>query len=235
MIEIAVLVDDNTAFQHPSTEEMLSWDKTRREDFEKQISAWHAREKARQSLNSSNATIKGGGPMSDLALQKRKKREDRRKLALDSPLGNVYSLSKDIDNATPVPSDLPNTKIANYNVHIPGTLIYLPWYQPSKYENLAAAKEAAVWRYPSTLGEQASCRVFRDLWERGYFLGSGLKFGGEFLVYPGMLSKDIQLAWTNCLLTDQVIRFGITHILSLLWWNPHLLAFVPWKLWLMVD
>jgi len=27
--------------------------------------------------------------------------------------------------------------------------------------------------------------VFNDLWERGYYLTSGEKFGGDFLVYPG--------------------------------------------------
>ena len=26
-------------------------------------------------------------------------------------------------------------------------------------------------------------KVFRDLWERGYYLTSGLKYGGEYLVY----------------------------------------------------
>ena len=28
------------------------------------------------------------------------------------------------------------------------------------------------------------CAVFTDLWERGYYLTGGEKFGGDFLVYP---------------------------------------------------
>jgi len=29
--------------------------------------------------------------------------------------------------------------------------------------------------------------VFTYFWEKGYFLTGGGKFGGDFLVYPGML------------------------------------------------
>ena len=33
------------------------------------------------------------------------------------------------------------------------------------------------------VGEQLKHSVFCDLWERGYYLTSGLKYGGDFLVY----------------------------------------------------
>lgn len=33
--------------------------------------------------------------------------------------------------------------------------------------------------------KKARIEVFRDLWKNGYFMGSGLKFGADFLVYPG--------------------------------------------------
>ncbi|XP_046439904.1 tRNA-splicing endonuclease subunit Sen34-like [Daphnia pulex] len=29
------------------------------------------------------------------------------------------------------------------------------------------------------------CKVFSDLWEKGYYITSGEKFGGDYLVYPG--------------------------------------------------
>jgi hypothetical protein len=32
--------------------------------------------------------------------------------------------------------------------------------------------------------------IFKDLWEKGFFLGSGSKFGGDFLVYPGAGGKE---------------------------------------------
>jgi tRNA-splicing endonuclease subunit Sen34 len=41
------------------------------------------------------------------------------------------------------------------------------------------------WKFPETEPEQARCKVFSDLWERGYFVTNGNKFGGDYLVYPG--------------------------------------------------
>ncbi|KAI8509231.1 tRNA-splicing endonuclease subunit Sen34 [Branchiostoma belcheri] len=46
-------------------------------------------------------------------------------------------------------------------------------------------QEAVPWNYPTTDREALRCHVFQDLWEKGYFLTSGGKFGGDFLVYPG--------------------------------------------------
>jgi len=53
------------------------------------------------------------------------------------------------------------------------------------YETLDAARAAHVWSYPSNAEERARCEVFRDLWEKGYYMGGGSKFGGDWLVYPG--------------------------------------------------
>jgi len=38
---------------------------------------------------------------------------------------------------------------------------------------------------PQTAHEKLRYAAFVDLWEKGYFLTSGLKFGGDFLAYPG--------------------------------------------------
>jgi tRNA-splicing endonuclease subunit Sen34 len=42
-----------------------------------------------------------------------------------------------------------------------------------------------VWTFPSTAEERHRYIVFRDLHERGYKLTGGLKFGADYLVYPG--------------------------------------------------
>ncbi|RUS91624.1 hypothetical protein EGW08_000597, partial [Elysia chlorotica] len=41
------------------------------------------------------------------------------------------------------------------------------------------------WSYPSTERDILRYRVFKDLWGKGFYLTSGSKFGGDFLVYPG--------------------------------------------------
>jgi len=152
---IATIVHDHGAFQPPSAEELSTWDKSMQDDIDKQRSAWYGREKARQT------------PQGEAALQKRRERAERRKQ-------EELNVS---DDAPP--------RAATYTIQIPRTSLAHAWYRPARYDDLASAKQAGVWQYPSTRLERASCRVFRDLWERGYFLGSGLKFGGEFLVYPG--------------------------------------------------
>ncbi|KAG9019600.1 tRNA-splicing endonuclease subunit [Tulasnella sp. 427] len=73
----------------------------------------------------------------------------------------------------------------SYTVLIPSTTEDHPWFQPPVYETIDAAKEAGVWTYPSTPIERAKCAVYKDLIDQGYFLGGGLKFGGDWLVYPG--------------------------------------------------
>ncbi|CAL4231997.1 unnamed protein product, partial [Meganyctiphanes norvegica] len=41
------------------------------------------------------------------------------------------------------------------------------------------------WRYPSTAHEELRYQVFSDMWHEGYFITTGAKFGGDFLVYAG--------------------------------------------------
>ncbi|KAK7487334.1 hypothetical protein BaRGS_00021423 [Batillaria attramentaria] len=48
---------------------------------------------------------------------------------------------------------------------------------------------AGDWQFPTTEAEKLRCAVFRDLWEKEYFLTSGQKFGGDFLAYPGDPSR----------------------------------------------
>ena len=43
------------------------------------------------------------------------------------------------------------------------------------------------WKYPSTEKQQLRYKTFKDLWEKGYYLTNGEKFGGDFLAYPGNL------------------------------------------------
>ncbi|KAJ9091119.1 hypothetical protein QFC20_007726 [Naganishia adeliensis] len=64
-----------------------------------------------------------------------------------------------------------------------------PWFRPTEgeslFHSLPSAREAGVWTYPSTPLERARCATFRKVWTEGMFMGQGVKFGGEFLVYPG--------------------------------------------------
>lgn len=47
----------------------------------------------------------------------------------------------------------------------------------------------AEWSHPESKQEQLRYHVYRDLWNQGFFLSNGSKFGGDFLVYPGDPSR----------------------------------------------
>jgi tRNA-splicing endonuclease subunit Sen34 len=99
---------------------------------------------------------------------------------------NTYSMTSPIDRE--YRSDV-NTVSASYMVHIPTATPNVPWHQEklkmNAYDTLVDARCAGVWSFPATAAEWYSFHVYRDLWRRGWWLGSGLKFGGHYLVYPG--------------------------------------------------
>lgn len=47
--------------------------------------------------------------------------------------------------------------------------------------------EIIEWKYPSNEKQQLRYKTYKDLWERGYYVTNGEKFGGDFLAYPGNL------------------------------------------------
>jgi len=73
-------------------------------------------------------------------------------------------------------------------IKIAGSSEELSWYHPesASFETLEEARLANLWHYPTTDLEIAKCAVFEDLWQKGYFMGAGLRFGGDFLVYPSL-------------------------------------------------
>lgn len=40
-------------------------------------------------------------------------------------------------------------------------------------------------RYPLTIEDKVKYEVFKDLWEKNFYITCGTKFGGDFLVYAG--------------------------------------------------
>ncbi|GAA6062257.1 hypothetical protein JCM10212_001771 [Sporobolomyces blumeae] len=96
------------------------------------------------------------------------------------------------DERSPMGSDTlarPDVSSIPYTIVIDPTSSSYPWYDPelasTQYSTLEDAAAAKVWNYPTNALEQSRCGVFEDLWRKGYYMGGGLRFGGDFLVYPG--------------------------------------------------
>ena len=90
-----------------------------------------------------------------------------------SKLANETGLQTTIDSDT-------STKGLN-SVCDMGILIHIPTVMPQRLLPF----KLADWTYPQTSCEKLRYQVFVDLWEKGYYLTSGINFGGDFLAYPG--------------------------------------------------
>jgi tRNA-splicing endonuclease subunit Sen34 len=123
------------------------------------------------------------------AQKKRAEREARRQRQLAEAAAGPEVIVEGAAVTNTPSSSQSTTSAAVYTVSVPTTSDAFAWYEPGAhtYETLDAARSAGVWTYPATEEERAKCEVFRDLWEKGYYLGGGGKFGGDWLVYPGAL------------------------------------------------
>ena len=174
LTELAVLIDDPSAHPEPSIEQLSKWSAEKQEDIKKQMALAEAKATKESRLTNGRAT-------SEEALQKRRAREEKRLAhAAEAPESDSIAES-------PAEQNIYSTSMS-HTVVIPAASSSLEWYKPDAhvYTTIEIAKEVGVWDYPSTLQERARCGVFRDLWEQGYFMGGGIKFGGDYLVYPGI-------------------------------------------------
>ncbi|KAF7363303.1 tRNA-splicing endonuclease subunit Sen34 [Mycena sanguinolenta] len=171
--ELAVLVDDPNAHIQPSVPELQRWNAKEKELAQLRLA----------QLNAAIASLPA--VLSEEAMQKRKERELKRqaaaaKAAEAAAEGSIFAPPENAPPPPPPPEP-------QYTVVIPASSISFEWYNDSAchYTTIQSAKEAGIWEYPSNLHERAKCGVFRGLWEQGMYMGGGIKFGGDYLVYPG--------------------------------------------------
>ncbi|KAF8843613.1 tRNA-intron endonuclease catalytic domain-like protein [Paxillus ammoniavirescens] len=181
---LALLVDDKNAHHDPSAPALSKWDSERLRLVERQLTLAEEHE-AKEALNPNRA-------MSEKAILKRKEREEKRAQSLFAN-DSVPNLDGHPESSRAESSHKSNVTVPSqgftspYTIQVPGASSTFEWYDQSahSFTTLAAARKAGIWDYPETPAEHARCGVFRDLWEQGYFMGGGIKFGGEYLVYPG--------------------------------------------------
>lgn len=185
-VELAILIDDPHAHPSPSAEDLRHWNAERETLARQQIAVAEVEKMSEKASKLSS---------SEEAIRKRKDREAKRAavarakaLAEGVPVDDPTALPpQPLLSATEDRAATPKATAPVFNVTIPASSSDLPWYAPNPctYSTLEAARQAGIWTYPTTAYERAKCRVFQDLWEKGNCMGGGIKFGGDFLVYPG--------------------------------------------------
>ncbi|KAL1115608.1 hypothetical protein AAG570_005898 [Ranatra chinensis] len=66
-----------------------------------------------------------------------------------------------------------------------------PWYKENDFT-------PADWNFPSTKEDKLKYEVFKNLWEKDYYVTPGQKFGGDYLIYPGDPVKFHAFAIVQC-------------------------------------
>ena len=186
------MVDDPAAHSSPELATLEKWNSERNEFIRGQIAALEAKEIQGHSKDSS---------MSDKAQLIREQRAARRAATTANKTEADVGVGVSED---PIKASRPPQTTPAYPIVIPGTSTSFSWYtpEPHAYSTIQAAKDVGIWSYPSDLTERAKCAVFRDLWEQGYYMGGGLKFGGDFLVYPGISFTPASLQLCSLLSGD---------------------------------
>lgn len=197
--EIAVLVDDIAAHKKATKEQAAAYHAHR----EAAILSQQTQQRKQNEEKRVRMAEVHKEKIEAARLEKQKAREAKRQAALEA--GTLFEVVvPDLNGETtgPPPSTRnpasatvkaqPPVSSLPYTIIIQPSSLDMPWYDPASatYETLDAAKEAGLYHYPSTSTQKARCKVFEDLWRKGHFMGGGLRFGGDFLVYPGESRAD---------------------------------------------
>ncbi|KIK59854.1 hypothetical protein GYMLUDRAFT_44324 [Collybiopsis luxurians FD-317 M1] len=189
--ELAIFIDDTNAYPEPSLSQFKKWNDQQRQYIKHQQTILES-----DNIKPPEVAQRA---MSEEAIRKRKERELKRQQkaqelkkleeqARDASEQSVFVPA--VDDAVS-PSSRPDTPSisapASYNISITAPSSSLDWYSPDSvsFSTIEAAKEAGIWDFPSDLHDRARYGVFKDLWEQGFFMGGGIRFGGDYLVYPG--------------------------------------------------
>ncbi|KAG8683413.1 tRNA-splicing endonuclease subunit [Ceratobasidium sp. 395] len=170
----AYIVDDSQSHGQPTQEQLEAWVEARKASIAEEL-------KERDAV--ARATVKV-----DTSDKAQKKREARKAAKQQQPQPDDVN----IHEPAPAPNDSSDPSSVQqqpHTVHVPSLSSDLPWFDAKAYYTIADARDAGVWTYPADVKERAECAVFRDLWEKGNYLGPGIKFGGNYLVYPGPSSS----------------------------------------------
>ena len=186
----AILVDDTKAhdLESFSEAELDRWHQQRT------ASILDRRRIAMEEAKETKEKLKERFALSQSALEKKRLREERKKSQkIEGKEEDLFSKEKPAPAAGQADDDLTN---ASHLITIPSSSSSLQWHSvrigDNAFETLSSAAKAGLWRYPTTSNQRARCATFEALRAKGYYMGKGLRFGGDFVVYPGECNMSVE-------------------------------------------
>ncbi|KAJ2359357.1 tRNA-splicing endonuclease subunit [Coemansia sp. RSA 2618] len=107
----------------------------------------------------------------------------------------VLSLRKEHRVVGSLEGSHPANPLQNHYFGLP--LMLFPEETALLLERHAVELEGDAFTWPETEEEHIRFRLFKDLHSRGYFITRGIKYGGDYLLYPGKLSINFMCSNIN--------------------------------------
>ncbi|XP_062606664.1 tRNA-splicing endonuclease subunit Sen34-like [Saccostrea cucullata] len=161
-----ILVDGNSGLRETSAQEKEEFDEYREQSYQNQVEMFREERKREIHQNMGNI-IEGKKKKARMELEEKKSCGE-----VTEEVNEEEDFSIDVDKV-PIPP-------------IPKKFSLVQLFTESPYVD---EEVPAVWSFPTTERDHLRYHVYRDLWNQGYFLSNGSKFGGDFLVYPGDPSR----------------------------------------------
>uniref|UniRef100_A0A6M2CS01 tRNA-intron lyase n=1 Tax=Rhipicephalus microplus TaxID=6941 RepID=A0A6M2CS01_RHIMP len=183
-----ILVENVKLSQPPTDDERARVDKCAEDVYQEQAEAVMAQRKAEIEQQADNIVAGLVKKRRGQQVSKKARKKLKKNSSTELSKGNASSCT---ELSEVQPEDMEAQReavIANVmksKVSMPSRDITLA---PVLYECLRTKASNLVpveLNYPRTDAHKVRCRVFKDLWERGYYMTVGSKFGGDFLVYSG--------------------------------------------------
>ena len=183
-LDAGILIDESHAYSAPTAAEREAFLAAQEASLNEQKERYRTQqEEHRRQIEEKLASERGADGMT--ALERRRARQAKKGAAAENDVPpRAEQTGAETDDVPYVHYTLgASDTLPGYSVRIADGEV--PSDSPNAFTTLEAAYAAGVWTYPSTLRERAKCAVFEHLHAQGYYLSTGLRFGGDFVVYPG--------------------------------------------------
>ncbi|XP_076062551.1 tRNA-splicing endonuclease subunit Sen34-like [Oratosquilla oratoria] len=112
--------------------------------------------------------------MADVIVAGKKKKLEKLKKGYKEFESNL----KNLDKETIIENEMKKIQSLPRNLQVLQTFTEQPFIKDMKAEEVD-------WKYPDTRNEVLHYAVYQDLWKKGYYISSGMKFGGDYIAYKG--------------------------------------------------
>ncbi|GBB86151.1 hypothetical protein RclHR1_01260022 [Rhizophagus clarus] len=181
---IIILVDDKKSHQSPTNAQIKKFEQISLEEEDKQLQEYI------NFIEEKKSKIENLRKNNNLSQDIKEKKNKAKKTGLNDLKENTLlqqkQESQDLENIN-VEDKTSKAKGFAPVINIKTLSASFAWYNVNEncFDSIDIAKQNNLWTWPNTLKDIQKYKIYCDLWNKGYYITSGIKFGGDYLLYPG--------------------------------------------------